>query len=247
MPAFSYNRGALLDRIAAFVRDAAGPSARLTVDVGGDIDVCIDAALTEFSREVPREAADPDTLATGNGTRSIPLGEIAPSWVADFSSALELEYPVDELPPTFLDKRNWTVDAACSRVLLASAITDGESVRLRYTVRHAVEGFADGTATTISAALWPAFACLCAAYACVSLQAVNTGTTDGTLGAEISNFRTKAQERSDLERKLRDRYASLLGTKQNDSSVPTFGVGFINHDLDDWTGETYFHRRPGAD
>lgn len=91
-PAWNTNAGdTTVDGTATFVEDT------------DDIDRCINSALDIFSQHLPDVAV---TAVTGNGTG---LYFVPTTWVNEFSFITDIEYPINRIPPSYLDKEMYDV------------------------------------------------------------------------------------------------------------------------------------------
>lgn len=253
MATFTLDRTGLLARVETHLKQAAGTVQQLSTSLLGDVDVCIDDALTEFSKDASgtdyeRLADDPSPLAQGNGTTSLTFSAVAPYWIEGLSQIRAFEYEVDQVPPIYWQERNFRRDATKTKLLLAAAPASGADVRLVYTTKHTVSGLNEEVATTVSEAAWPALAHLAAAYCAEALAAHYAhNTSQASYGADIASFTSKSDECLRVAGILRRRYRDLIGQASDGEASADVAIGRVNWDLDTQHGGAYFARVPGAD
>lgn len=175
-------------------------------------DDCIAQALDEFNRRRPLKIATASaSCPTGNGTARIDISGIT-TYVPGFSAATSLEYPIDEDPESFVDRKFWAVDDELRLLKTTSGvIASGAKFRLRHTAPHTIANFPDaGGATTLSASDFEALGLLVAVYFCEALASTYANTVDTLVNADVVNNRTKTQEYEGRARNLRTRFEERM-------------------------------------
>ncbi len=177
--------------------------------VTADRDEAIARAVARYGKDRPRVKVE-DVVAPGGNYLSLPAG-----WQADFSSLQSIEYPVGDRPATLLEQDGYALyqTPSTSEIHLDSAINAGRSVRVSYTIRHAV----DGTGDTIRAEDREAVSCWAAALLLDQLAAWFTGSSDSTIQADSVDRRSKGGEYAARAGKLRKRYFDELGIDERKS------------------------------
>ena len=157
-------------------------------------DQAISLGLDRYSQDRPRLKVE-DANAAGGEILTLPG-----SYESDFSRLTAIEYPVGDVPPSMVDGETWRVLATPSgdRLLWDGAPASGQTYRLRYTIRHLLDGAND----TIPRNDREAVAKWAAALLLEQLAARAAGTTDSTIAAD-------GVERADQARKYADRAAAL--------------------------------------
>lgn len=199
-----YNAAHLDALTQAFLQDDAS-------EIGGDeVDAAQRMALRRYSIDRPRVRSYDHT---GDGTAAIALSGVT-GWESGFSSLREIEYPVDEAPPTLYgrDDRAWVIDADRGKVFTPGVtISAGETGRLWFTAQHTIEDFpSSGGSTTVPNADFEAVAILAASYAAEMRAGVATGNTDSSLVADIVDRGSKGGEWASRARRLRELYAQHI-------------------------------------
>lgn len=172
--------------------------------VTADRDEAIARAVSRYGKDRPRVKVE-DVVAPGGNYLSLPSG-----WQADFSSLQSIEYPIGNRPATLLDQDGYALyqTPTTSEIHLVSAITAGQSARLSYTIRHAVDVT---PADTIRAEDREAVCCWAAALLLDQLAAWFTGSSDSTIQADSVDRRSKGGDYAARAGKLRKRYYDELG------------------------------------
>jgi hypothetical protein len=183
--------------VTELVRDDAarvGPAER---------DRAIDAAVKRYSKDRPVVKVQ-DVAATGSNVLPLPA-----AWEADFSEERLIEHPIGNVPPTLLDREGYGLYQSPTAIVfqLLSAVTVGASMRVTFTIKHALSASVD----TIPLQDREPAACWAAALLCDQLAAFYSGGTDSTIQADSAPGQSKAQEYAARARALRKRYTDELG------------------------------------
>lgn len=113
-----------------------------------DIDLGIQAAFGEMSRDFPREVTE-----TLPGDGSAFDFSLAATFVVGWSRIIEVEYPSGEREPVILDRQSWTaLRGAATLRLLFDTPTATESVKVTYTAIWAMPN--DTAATDLTPDPW---------------------------------------------------------------------------------------------
>lgn len=192
---------ALIDIIRGKVKDDSGKLAD-----PADLSAAVLEALNRYSKDRPLEAVA-DVAGSGGYNCSLPA-----DWVEGFSTALQVEYPVDCVPAVIIDRSAWSIYAGPSgkslRILIATPAAD-EFVRITYTLPH--------TESTVPAVDLEAIANLAASICLRQLAAAFGQTSDPTIQADSVNYRSKSDEFRRLADSFEALYKSHLGIKGNDT------------------------------
>jgi len=164
------------------------------------------AAVDRYSKDRPLLR---DNLLTGDGTAQ----EFAtPSdWVDDFSTIKELEFPVDDVPPTFfqnLDDDILVVQKANVEKIQLITITlqAAETARIFYIANHLV----DATSSTVRAMDEDAVADLAASMTARALAAFYAESTDDTHNVDVVDHANKAALFTEIADNLEKQYAEHI-------------------------------------
>lgn len=191
----------LIDLIRAKVKDDSG---KLT-----DPDDLLSAAteaLNRYSKARPLEVVV-DIPGSGSHDCDLPI-----DWVEGFSAILQVEYPVDRVPAVIIDRRDYSIYATPAgkklRILIATPDAD-ENIRQTYTIMHSED--------SVPVVDLEAVANLAASICLRQLAAAFGQTGDSTIGADVVNYRSKADEFRRLADSFEGLYKSHLGIKDNDT------------------------------
>lgn len=208
--------------VTDLVRDDAGKIA------AAERDRAIGAAVLRYSKDRPREKVDD---LTPESAQLLPLPA---AWEAEFSDLRSLEYPIGEIPPTFIEGGRYAFyrsPAALKIQLLDAVAVAANNVRSTYTIKHSVTASED----TVPVQEREPVSCWAAAVLCDQLAAFYSGGTDSTIQADSSPGQSRAQEYAARARSLRKRYFTELGIDE-DAQLEPAGT-FVNLDLGDSRGE----------
>lgn len=184
------------DLVDGMVRDDSG-----TISAT-DRDAAIVLAVLRYSQDRPRVLTADVVSAEGGLFLDVPAG-----WEAGFTTLRGVEYPIDQDSAATLSGAQVEPLASGERIRLPEAVAAGATVRLRFTVPHAVDSNSD----TVPAWLREAVALLAAAHLLESLAAARSGDVDSSIGAADVNRATPAQQYAARARALRARYADTVG------------------------------------
>jgi len=163
-------------------------------------------ALNRYSKARPMEAV---VDVAGSGTHDVALPN---GWVEGFSSILQVEYPVDQIPAETIDHKDYSIYATPAgkklRILTVTPDTT-ETVRQTYTILH--------TEDSVPVPDLEAVANLAASICCRILAGALSNTNDPTIQADVVNYRSKSGEFTRLANELEKLYKSHLGIKDDDT------------------------------
>lgn len=179
------------------VRDSSGKFAT------ADRDNAIAQAVMRYSKDRPRTIVE-DLVAPGGNLLDLPSG-----WQADVSELRTIEYPIGNIPPTFIpqDEVTFYQTPAAIKLMLRSAITAGQSVRATYTIGHVLAGAQD----TVPAKDREAVCAWAAALALDELAAYFSQISDTTLQVDVADRRSIGAELASRANRFRSRYFDELG------------------------------------
>ncbi len=199
-------------------------------------DQAVAEAVLRYSLDFPR-IVTVDLVAVGGVYMSLPAG-----WQTGYSKAIAFEYPVNmnpisEIPLNEVTSRYFPSE---EKFEFQQSFTAGETIRLRYTQRHAVDASLD----TIREEHRYPVCCWAAAILCGELA--NWYATEGasTLGADTADHVGKTER---LRARMRDLFASYnrdLGVSEKRPNIAGTVVELPRKDTEG--RPTLFRNRRGA-
>lgn len=178
----------------SLVRDDTG---KITV---ADRDDAIALAVLRYGQDRPQIKVEDITAPGGK------LLDLPPAWQTDFSALNSVEYPIGEVPPTTVDWQFYETPTVI-KIMLASAITLGQSVRMNFTIRHVLDGAND----TIRADDREAVCAWAASVLLDQLAALFSGDSDSTIQADSVDHQSKSAEYARRARRMRESYWNKMG------------------------------------
>jgi hypothetical protein len=151
------------------------------------LDEAIALAVRRYSADRPKTKVEDVLCAAGGNALANPV-----SWLADFSRATSLEYPIGDIPPTLIANDRWRRYATPSgeQFQLDDALPANATVRVTYGIKHTL----DGTTDTIPDVDEEAFALLAASMLCNQLAAYYSNRSESTIQADTVNNESQARE-----------------------------------------------------
>lgn len=215
--------------VANLVRDAA------TEISTAQRDEAIALAVTRYSKDRPRILVA-DLVSAGGNLLDLPAG-----WEAEFSELRSLEYPIGEVPPTYIANEFWRLyqQPAAIKIQLDDALAAAAQVRSSFTVRHTLDAGTD----TIPVKDREPVAAWGASILCDQLAALFSGQQLTTIPADSVDHKTRAEEYAARARNLRTRYFNELGI---DPKRSVAAAAVVNLDLQDSRGSTIRLTHPRA-
>lgn len=195
-------------KVIGITRDDSGKIVNPT-----DYDRIINAAVNYFSRHRP-DYKVVDVVGAGVSDYALPTG-----WVDGFSSIEDIEYPLNDVPATLIDKDSYEVyqtPAAKKLRLKYAKPTGAESFRIAFTILR--------TATTIPDGDVDALCNLASAFCLEELANMFAQTSDATLSADSVNYKSKSSEFSQRAKRLLQLYKEHIGIKEDDSTSAASAV-----------------------
>jgi hypothetical protein len=198
----------------------------------------IQEAVKAYARVRERK---PVQTITGDGVAF--THALAPDYEEGLSRILEIEYPVDQQEPEYLDGSEYLLyrDPATAVLKLrmrALVLGSGVKAYVFYTARHTVADNAD----TIPTSDREAVACLATAICLRQLASYYAQSTDSTMTADSVDHGTKSQDYEARARAYERAFRDYLGIPDS-SFTPAASV---NGDLDvnlQGGGDRFFHTR----
>ena|SRR5579864_377652 len=196
-------------RLASAIQDSGN------VLTQADRDAALRQAIQQrYSKDRPRIMTS-DVAGTAKNDISLPADAANPPtafWEDGFSEIRLIEYPIGQVPASILNNDEWLIYRAPTGQNLrlidfVPAVT--ESIRVTWTARHAIDG---------SSVMPQDFEAVCdyAASLCFAWLAAKYATTrDPVIGADVVNYRTKAQEYTALAKEARKRYFNYMGIAED--------------------------------
>jgi hypothetical protein len=166
-------------------------------------DTAIASAVARYSKDRPRQKVEDLTVPGGN------LLPLPTAWEDDFSALQTLEYPLGNVPPSFISSQAHSIYAAPDglSIMVSYPLRTSETVRATFTIAQVVDEAND----TIPMGDREPVCCLAAASLCDQLAAFYSGDSDSTIQADSVNHQSKAQEFASRAKALRKRYLDELG------------------------------------
>ena len=200
-----------------------------------DYDNAIESALKEFSRQVPDVAVE-DVVGSGTNDQDLPTG-----WVNEFSYIKQIEFPIGNIPATYLDPDNYLIysEPSGDKIrLLESQPAVTESIRVSYTSLRIPTTVPDGDIE--------AFIILASAFCMDKLANAWLQMNDSTIAADSVDRNSKSRDAAARAKNLRVVYKTHLGLKDDDttkaaSAVADFDYGYPGG------GSRLTHRRSGRE
>jgi hypothetical protein len=236
--------------VASRIQDSANKLSQ------ADRDDAITQAVKRYSKDRPRElvtdipGADPASSLLG-----LPAGPSDPAeqFEDGFSIIRAIEFPVGDMPPTYLEGEDWLLyrTPAGLKIALTDMVPQASDIlRVTWTVRHNPGTSGQGAvATTVPDSDFEAVCDLAASFCCDKLAAAFARTNDSTIQADTVNYRTKSQEYAALGKQFKNRYDDHIGIEDGGagtSGSPAAGamaIGDMN--LTKGSGvDRLTHRRP---
>lgn len=179
--------------------------------------------VSRYSKHRPQRKVY-DIAGDGGYDYSLPS-----DWVRDFSMIFSVEYPAGSRPANILGDKDWEIyeDSTGQKLRMLSATPNtGETIRITYTLLHAV----NISSSTIPAFDADAVANLAASLCCEALANYYVQTADSTINADVVNYRTKSQEYSSRAKRLMTLYYDHIGIDEDSPHPPAGATG--NWDTD---------------
>lgn len=190
--------------------------------VSSDVTEAIGLAVARYSKDKPKVQVE-DIPASGTNYQNVPA-----LWQADFSALQRVEYPLGQVPPSFLQDGHWMMYQSANgpQILLDSAIPTAETIRLTYTRLHVVDDSND----TVAVIDREPVACYAAAYLCEQLANLYSSDSDSTLQADSVDHASKGSDFARRAKTLRKRYFDELGIEPKRNSASGVVVDFDKAD-----------------
>ncbi len=188
-------------------------------------DLAIANAVVRFSEVRPREIVTDEIQAGGRGYRVALPSE----WVDDTSDLRSVEYPVGTTPdPDYLPMSSVSLYRTPSgqQISLPCSVSDGETVRVTFTVPHTLDVSTD----TIPEKARAAVCYLAASIICDQLA--NHYATEGepTLGADTVEHKTKSDRFRSRAKDLKERFDDFADVSEP-GVKPALSVGDMDRPL----------------
>jgi hypothetical protein len=212
---------ALIEDFAVGLVDELGLAAR---------DRALAAAVQRYGRDRPRRLVADVTSVDGR-TLALPAA-------ADPDQPFQLEHPIDDDPPAYLDADDWIVyrGPTTTEIRLVGSLAAGAVVRMTYGASHVV----DATTDTIPVRDREAVACYAAATLADMMALRTAGDGSPTIGADSVDHGSKSSNYAARANRLRQRYFELLGIDPK-RLAPASATGTVPSKAS-W-GSSFFQRR----
>ena len=164
-------------------------------------------AIKRYSKARPRTLAA-DVAGTGGHDYTLPSG-----WSPGLSVLESIEYPIGDIPETFLDpttvKLYQTPEGLKLRLYEVTPPV-GQDFRVTFTALHEEASLPESDLEAV--------ANLAASLCCRQLAQRYAGTSDSMIGADSVNFRSKGDEFARRAKELKQLYQEAIGVKENDTT-----------------------------
>ena len=161
-------------------------------------------------------------------TGAVRLYARVPGWQIDKSSVDTVEYPVDTVPPTFIDRDGFDVAILDGVYLVLHRAAPAANDALRVYYRSGYDwDTSNDPETNVPDEYADAIAHLAAHFACVGLATRYGQNLDSTISADSVDRKSAASEYRQLAKVHMDTYRQLLGI---DESATRAGVQFARFD-----------------
>lgn len=167
-------------QVADLIRDDSG---QITAEAR---DRAIAAAIERLSEEMPR------TLTVEAANQSGQQLDVPAGWVPGESRLDQIEYPVGDVPPTYLDATRVMVlrqPGGAEKIGLADALPPGSTIRVSFTAPHVVDSQSD----TVPASRRWGVSCLAASILAGQLASFYANQANSTIAADAVEHRSKSE------------------------------------------------------
>lgn len=192
----------------------------------------VSRALDRYSKDSPLVVTnDQDATGTTQVTLPVAPGPIAvglnvPVFDPLFSQVLQIEYPVAQQPPQYIDPTDFRLyqqPTGYIILLTQDSLVPNGTMRLTWTARHTPDG------STVPDMDFYAVVDFAASLAAEQLATIYAQTVDPTFSADVVNYRSKSQEYQSLAKMLRKRYFNHLGVDESSTgdaeTRPAIAIG----------------------
>ena len=200
-----------------------------------DFDNSIQSALKEFSRQIPDVDVE-DVVGSGTNDQDLPTG-----WINEFSNIEQIEFPIGNIPATYLDPDNYLIysDPSGNKIrLLDNQPAMTESIRVSYTLLR--------VATTVPEGDIEAFILLASAFCLEKLANAWLQMNDSLIAADSVDRQNKSRDAAARAKILRALYKAHLGLKDDDTTKAAAAVIDLDYGYPGG-GSRLTHRRSGRD
>lgn len=166
-------------------------------------DQALASAVTRYSSDQPDEKVE-DVVSAGGQYIDLP-----PGWQANFSVLNNIEFPIGDVPPNYLESGAYGIYNAPGgrQVMVRSSLLADDTVRMSYTIEHIV----DATYDTPKSIHREAIASWAAALLCEQLASYYSNDGDNVIQADSVDHASKARDFAARARVLRKFYLDTLG------------------------------------
>lgn len=196
-------------------------------------DAAISAAVSRYSTDAPAPRVEDVTSVAGGSFLPLPTG-----WIIGLSTLRGIEYPVGNVPPSYvgLDAVTLYAGPTTLELLLLISLLAGDVVRVSYTGAHVL----DNTTDTLPGHHRRAVACLAAADLCGQLSAHYATEGAPTLSADTVDHTGKSERFRSRSRDLASEYTRVVGTPRAEAQKPACAVVDVGSQ-DSLGGRPLFH------
>lgn len=203
--------------VLSFARDDNG---KLT---NADRDAAIEAAVRRYSSDRPQITVEDVTSVAGGQELELP-----DSYQAGFSRIESLEYPIGDIPPSYLDHESWSMYRKPTEevIHLAAGLPANADVRVTVGTRHVLDAMTD----TLPVEDIEAVAKWAAAFLCDQLSAVYANNSDSTISADTVKQESQSGNYRRLANDYRKAYNQHIGVDEERSAAAGTEVSFNRAD-----------------
>lgn len=207
--------------VASRIQDTAN-----TLTVADRDAFILQAVKQRYSKDRARELAS-DVAGSGTALLNLPQGPGTPAETFEdgFSEVRAIEFPIGDVPPTYLDNNEWTLYRTPTglKIMIAGLQpSNTDTLRITWTVRHTAP--TSQVDSTIPDADFEAVCDYAAKLCCEAMAAKYAQTRDPSISADAVNYRSKSQEYLGLAKALEKRYYAQVGIDDGNTGAADSGV-----------------------
>ncbi len=169
-----------------------------------DLDDAIALAVIRYSKDRPDPKVE-DVVSAGGNYLDLPA-----SWEANFSVLKSMEFPIGDVPPTYLESGAYGMynhPSLGKRVMVRSSLGVDDVVRFTYSIQHVVSADTDTTSILDREAI----AAWAASILCTQLASHYSGDSDSTIQADSVDHQNKSRDYSIRAASFKKQYHNALG------------------------------------
>ena len=171
-------------------------------------DNCVTSAIREYSSRRPLTVSEDITVETEGQEQALP-----DDWVSGFSTIKNVEYPIDQIPPVYLnDQEDYNVKD--DKIYFDFDLFVDDEYRVYYTI-----DIEESTVPTIDL---EAVALLAASKACTMIAVNYTHLRNKAIGADAVNYAERSTGFTGLSKEFRRQFDELIPDTGGASAVVSY-------------------------